>query len=225
MRATQRKAVRTARPVRRKRRSPAEVRTRLLDAAREEFKLSGYAGATTAAISKRADVAEIQMFRYFPSKAELFREAIVAPLTDHFRAFHEQYGPEAVDAATKRERALLYAAELQSFLNEHVKLLVSLFVAQTYGAPSLDGSGTGLDELQTFFDEGSALMASRASGTSPFDPGTMFRVAFGALLGCVTYKDWLFPSPQRDNAEIEAAIAEFILFGIGPHSDISPAAG
>jgi hypothetical protein len=48
----------------------------------------------------------------------------------------------------------------------------------------------------------------------------MVRVAFGALLGCITYKDWLFPTGRSGVEAVNRAMIEFVLNGIGPHSDI-----
>ena len=71
---------------RRKRRSSEEVADRILEAAAEEFETAGYSGATTAAIARRAEVTEAQIFRFYGSKQELFRAAIVAvPLLDMLR--------------------------------------------------------------------------------------------------------------------------------------------
>ena len=213
-----------AETARRKRRSPEEIRSRLLDAARTEFKQKGYAGATTAAIAEQADVAEIQMFRYFPSKADLFREAIFAPLTDHFRAFNARHAPEATDEASIRERAELYVTELQAFLSEHAQMLVSLFVAQTYATPPL-GEPRPREELQSYFEECAALMSERAGAAAGADPGKIVRIAFAALLGCITYRDWMFPEAGEDHGEIDDLVMEFILAGIGPHCDLGPAGG
>jgi len=195
---------------------------RILDAAREEFNAKGFAGATTAAIAKRADVAEIQMFRYFNSKADLFHEAIFAPLKDHFRAFVARLGPGAIDEARIRKRARLYLSELLTFLGEHSKMLVSLIVAQTYEGSTPETSEAS---LQAFLDEIAAVMAERVGMAAEIEPGTIGRVAFGAVLGCITYKDWLFPHAATDAATINEAIAEFVLAGVGPHSDVGPFVG
>ena len=68
-----------ASPAKRKRRSPEELKDRIIAAAGVEFRRGGYAKATTAAIAHRAKVTETQIFRYFDSKANLFREAIFKP--------------------------------------------------------------------------------------------------------------------------------------------------
>jgi AcrR family transcriptional regulator len=51
--------------------SAAERRESILDAAVEEFATSGFAGATTADIAKRAGISQPYVFRFFPTKKDL----------------------------------------------------------------------------------------------------------------------------------------------------------
>jgi len=196
-----------------------------LRAAREEFSSKSFAGATTAAIARRADVAEVQMFRYFPSKADLFREAIFAPLLDHFRSFNAEHGPKAVDEASTRQHALLYIDELQGFLEKHRGALISLFMAQAFEDPAIPRAEQGVADLQAYFSESVARMSKRSGPHGGSDPEKTVRVAFATLLGCLTYRDWLFPNAAIEREEIDAAIREFILLGVGPLSLADESAG
>jgi len=51
-----------------------ETRQRILEAGLEEFSRKGYLGATTREIARRAEVAELTIFRHFGSKEQLFQE-------------------------------------------------------------------------------------------------------------------------------------------------------
>ena len=51
--------------------SAAERREAILAAAVEEFAASGFAGATTADIAKRAGISQPYVFRFFPTKKDL----------------------------------------------------------------------------------------------------------------------------------------------------------
>ena len=206
----------SAHGAKRKRRSAEEIKDRLLSAAREEFGQKSFSGATTAAIAKRADVAEVQMFRYFPSKAELFRESMFAPLVDHFQAFNAEHASKAVDEESAREHALLYIVELQAFLAEHARDLISLFAAQAFEDKATETAGPGISELQSYFSESVACMSERSRPAGMIDPEKLVRVAFGTLLGCLTYREWLFPEAPDRAEEIDEAVREFILQGVGP---------
>ena len=52
-----------------------DARQRLMKAALEEFVLSGYKGASTRAITERAGVNEVTLFRQFGSKCGLLKAA------------------------------------------------------------------------------------------------------------------------------------------------------
>jgi len=203
----------------RRRRSAEEIRGRLLSAAREEFGARSFSGATTAAIARRAGVAEVQMFRYFPSKAALFREAMFAPLIDHFRSFNAQHAAKAVDEDSAREHARLYIVELQAFLEEHARDLFSLAAAQRFEGKEVRAPGPGIADLQSYFSESVEQMSRRSRPASAIDPEKLVRVAFGTLLGCLTYRDWLFPCAPEEAGEFDEAVREFILQGVGPLTD------
>lgn len=196
---------------RRKRRSPEAIRDLIIAAAGAEFEEHGYSGATTAAIARRADVTEAQIFRFFDSKQELFREAIFQPLNRHFSQFHASTVAEA-GSADFRGNAHRYIDELQDFMEAHSRSLMSLIVAKEY-----KGSAEGLSELEglrAYFARGTAMMASRTPEDAPVPPELMVRVSFAAVLGSVIFKDWLFPPGLASDKAIRAAIAGFTIDGI-----------
>jgi AcrR family transcriptional regulator len=53
-----------------------DTRTRILESALHLFSQNGYLGATTREIARRAGVAEITLFRHFPTKEKLFEEVV-----------------------------------------------------------------------------------------------------------------------------------------------------
>jgi AcrR family transcriptional regulator len=215
--ATERKKP-TAGAARRKRRTPGEIRERLIRAAREEFRRCGFVGATTASIARNADVTEAQLFRCFQSKAGLFREAVFEPLNEHLAEFSAQHPSGLADAGGNREEARLYIAELQQFIGEHAQLLLALFVAQMFASGSLHGVGE-IDSLRGYFERGAAAMRSRVGKDPKVDPRLLVRISFAAVLGCVTFKDWIFPPGLASDGQIRSAIIDFVMDGINvnPH--------
>lgn len=207
----------TPQPVRRKRRSSEEITDRLIRAAEEEFKRCGYAGATTAAIARRADVTEAQLFRTFASKADLFREAVFRPLNAHFERFNAEHIANAADGGANRDNARLYITELQRFIEEHAQLFRALILTQTYGADDAHGVGA-IDSLATYFDRGAAVQSNRVGDDAKVDPRLMVRVSFAAVLANMMFKDWLFPEGLAGDDEISTAIIEFVLDGINANS-------
>ncbi len=201
------------RTTRRPRRTPGEIRERLLVAAREEFNRCGFAGARTAAIARRAEVTEAQLFRYYDSKTALFEDAVFEHLNQHFSEFNAR-NPVG-DAATTDHRELerLYIREFQQFLGEHAGSLLSLVVAGTHTDDDVSGIAA-IDSLRSYFERGATMMAERVGDDARVDPALMVRVSFAAVLGCVIFKDWLFHElPVSANA-VDDAIMEFVLDGI-----------
>ena len=203
----------TERPARRKRRSPEELNGLILEAAAREFSENGYSGATTAAIARRADVTEAQIFRLFPSKAELFREAIFQPLNRHFADFHARNLGAAQDQYSTRELARSYINELQDFMAEHSRMLMSLIVASAYEQET-SSALTDIEGLRAYFEKGAETMTRRTPDKPKVAPDLMVRVSFAAVLANVMFKDWLFPPGIASEEEIRQAIIDFTIEGI-----------
>ena len=200
-------------PVRRKRRSSEEVADRILEAAGEEFERAGYAGATTAAIARRADVTEAQIFRLYASKQELFRAAIFTPLNAHLIAFQQAHAQEMARAGTDRELARRYIHELQAFIAEHSRMFMSLAAASAHSPDLTDGVGE-MEGLRAYFDTGAQTMANRMAGSGAVAPELMVRVSFAAVLANLMFREWLFPPGLAGDEAIRDAITDFVIDGI-----------
>jgi len=195
---------------RRKRRSGPEVAKRILEAAAQEFEIAGYAGATTAAIARRAEVTEAQIFRLYGSKQDLFRAAIFGPLNEHFSAFMARAAQVEGDG---RELARAYIVELQDFMASHSRMLMSLIVASAY-SPETVGSVNEMEGLKAYFEQGAALSRRRLDQEPKVSPDLMVRVSFAAVLANLMFRDWLFPPGLATDAEIREAIVDFVIGGI-----------
>ena len=211
-----RRPARTA--AKRKRRSAHDILNRIVRAAAQEFSRRGFAGAATAAIARKADVTEAQLFRYFGSKSNLFRETVFNPLEQHLQHFLEQHMQEFDRAASLREATRLYTTELQRFIRRHSDVLRSLLVAQMYDSGTSHGL-SGIDSLATYFDRGAAMMSTRLKTTPPVDPKLMVRLAFITVLGSVMFKDWMMPAGMVRDEDVTAGVNLFVMEGIGANSD------
>lgn len=202
-----------ASPSRRRRRSSEEVADRILEAAVEEFEQSGFSGATTAAIARRAEVTEAQIFRFYESKQQLFHAAIFEPLNRHFADFHARNAAAMQNVVTDRELAYRYIHELQDFMERHSRKLMSLIVASAYSPDTTEGVSQ-MEGLRNYFELGAATMAKRVDENAKVSPPLMVRVSFAAVLANLMFKDWLFPPGMASKTEIRDAIAEFVIDGI-----------
>ncbi|HTZ69523.1 MAG TPA: TetR/AcrR family transcriptional regulator [Acetobacteraceae bacterium] len=197
-----------------RRRSQGDIMDRIIAAAGDEFERAGYAGATTASIARRAEVTETQLFRYFASKAELFKAAIFQPLNQHFSAFHASMIADAAGSQSFRERAQSYIVQLQDFIACHSRMMMSLVVARAYEHGMPEGR-TPIPALDTYFERGAAMMRSRIGGEAARVPSElMVRVSFAAVLGCALFEEWIFPPGLATDAAVRQAVVEFVIDGI-----------
>jgi AcrR family transcriptional regulator len=198
---------------RRKRRTSEDILNRIVQAATEEFKRSGYAEATTATIARKAEVTEAQLFRYFGSKANLFRETIFNPLQQHFLAFTDKYMPDGLKPSTFGAMADPYTTDLQRFIAENIDMITSVVVAQTYERGAPQGVGDA-NSLKTYFDRGASILSMWIDGKPKVAPELMVRVSFVAVLACIMFKDWIFPPGMASDEEIRAAVNDFVMEGL-----------
>jgi AcrR family transcriptional regulator len=195
-----------------KRRSRDDILNRIVEAASREFKRCGFSGTTTASIAREAGVTEAQLFRYFGSKTNLFRETVFTPMNQHFLDFIDKHMPDGVNVDNEA-LTNLYTFELQRFIREHAEMLTSLVVAQKYENGAAHGVGH-IDSLQTYFDRAAARMSLRLKGKPTIDPKLLVRVTFVTVLAGVMFKDWIFPAGLASDEKISAAINEFIIAGL-----------
>lgn len=204
---------RTTRAPVRKRRSQKDILGRIVNAAEEEFKRAGFAGATTAAIARKASVTEAQIFQHFGSKSNLFRETIFKPLDQHLLNFIIKQAAKGHKKARLGLKNELYTTELQHFITEHSDLMASLVVAQRYDAGKTHGVGE-INSLSTYFEHAAAGMASVMGDKPKVAPKVIVRVTFAAVLGCVLFRDWIFPPGLASEKEITAAVNAFVMEGL-----------
>lgn len=212
MDATEPKASEIPKKKRRKRRSTQEISDRIIDAAFTEFGENGYSSTTTAAIARRADVAEALIFTHFGSKANLFRKAVFKPLDDHFSTFVATHAVADEDVAEHKKESRAFVSDLASFVRRHAGMFKSLVVNEAYAN---DGdASSGLHGLQDYFDKMSALEDHWQARHQRIPPRLISRISFAAILGCILFDDWLFPQGVAEDDEIHDALCDFIMEGI-----------
>jgi AcrR family transcriptional regulator len=206
------KRPRGASGTRRTRRSAEDLLARIMRAATTEFARSGYSGTTTAAVARKADVTEAQLFRYFDSKADLFRETVFKPIDQHFLEFVRKHPPRSRQRTSAREGAELYTTELQQFIREHSGMLKSLVAQETYDNGETHGV-SAIDSLRAYFNHGAASMRSRIKGKPRVNPELLVRLSFVTVLASILFKDWIFPRGLATDEDITEAINAFVIEG------------
>jgi AcrR family transcriptional regulator len=194
------------------RRSREEIIDRLLEAACQEFEKNGYAGTKTADIARKAGVAEPLIFNHFGSKAKLFHDAIFKPLDKHIVDFCSNHLILPGDSLLFREYSQQYILEMKQFLEQHSKMLMSLLVTETYSSENVQGLGQ-IQGLDDYFVRAAELTTPHLPPNPRIGPELISRLSFATLLGCVLFKNWLFPE-RFSEEELNAAIPNYVLGGL-----------
>ena len=112
-----------------------EVRARILRAGLEVFAAQGYLGATMNAIAEQAELGAASLYRYFPSKAELFEAAITPDLAAQFERLMEQRVRALAEQSSKApfKPNQDYGAEMLDFWLQH-RLAVVVLLDRAQGS-------------------------------------------------------------------------------------------
>ena len=200
-----------------KRRSTEEVIDRIISAASDEFELHGYAGATTAAIARKAGVAEPLIFSNFGSKSNLFHASIFKPLNQHLKDFCATHPVDkAKSDASSRELTRKYILELEGFIDQHSRKFVSLFFEQTY--VNTDNGLHNIEGIQDYLSYAISMQASGRNGQPKIAPQIMARLSFAAIFSCVIFREWIFPSGVAGKDEVLSSLPDFIIDGLNANS-------
>jgi AcrR family transcriptional regulator len=128
------------------RRRRGEPRRLLLESARDLFSRQGYSSTSTREIADHAGVSETLMFRYFGSKAGLFREALVVPFVEYIEDLNARWQSGALDELSGEAFTRLLVGDLFDLFRENRGLVVMLWAADGFSAKEL--AETGLYEIE-----------------------------------------------------------------------------
>lgn len=115
----------------RPKRSPEEIRERLLRAGEYCFAKHGFAGATTRQITTEAGVSEMLLYRHFGSKAGLFEAAVVEPFKKVLEAHADKWADPPADVSAE-EITADFLTNVYGMVVEHRGLLLALVGAYAH---------------------------------------------------------------------------------------------
>jgi AcrR family transcriptional regulator len=192
----------------RRRRTQAEAREAILNAARELFAERGYANTTTRAIAQLAEASEVLLYRYFHSKAELFEQAVSGPFNQLMEEAHSLLeDQDAGVVAYSRE----FCRKLYDLFVADRRLIMALISTRAYEAAPADDAGRA-SAFRQYFERAESGLTDfyDDKGMEPgFSPAFAARLAFAAVFSTVLLQDWLFRD-VGDRDAIMSAISEFV---------------
>ncbi|SNQ52227.1 conserved hypothetical protein [Frankia canadensis] len=196
------------------RRSSATVRSAVLAAARQVFDEHGFAGARTREIASRAKVTEQMMFRHYPSKADLFEQAVAIPfgavVSDYLRDFERGLAEDLPPEDLGR----LYVSRLYAFMREHRRQILALIAAESHSPGMFQDRRRLLDGfyrvLEPAVDRGVAH-----EGTTAVNARLIVRLTFGMVLSAAVLDESILDlRPDQDSEQIVEELTAYVLAGV-----------
>ncbi|MBY8862927.1 TetR/AcrR family transcriptional regulator [Nocardia sp. CA2R105] len=194
----------------RKRRSSAEVKQLIADAASAEFAENGFERTTIRSVARRARVTESMVFRHFVSKPELFRSTAAAPLVEFMNNFADTLGD---DPRTPWDVTVRFARGLYELCYTNRQILVSLAAGASEHAVTAEDSPLA-PCLHALIDGVNRYNLAANGRQATNDIRASVRLTVALILGAALAGDALFPLDTED-AEIPVELARYILSGSG----------
>lgn len=206
---------------RQSRRSSSELRRLLLDAARREFAVSGYSGTTTRDVARSAGVALSALHRHFPSKADLFAEAVLEPFVKAFEQLGNDWVRQLATPLSDEGLMQVFVEDMLANIADHSPALEQLMsghadLSEATTRRIKEVFGQLLAQLQVMTE----LEAGRRGWFSPENVDDTLRVLVGMILGTAAFSWLLFPekSPGPQSAKVRKAMVEVSLWGLARHA-------
>jgi AcrR family transcriptional regulator len=199
------------------RRSPAELRALILEAARGEFGANGYAGTTNRDVARRAGVALSVLYRHFETKAELFSEAVLEPFVRGFEQLGNDWLRQLGEPLADEDLMNVFIRDIHGNLsaNQHV-LDQMLFGRADLPEAMVQRIRIAFEKLITQLRLMTELEARRRGWMSTQGVDMSVRVLLGMILGMSSYSWLLVPESGTDDAgdEVTTGMVKLGLWGM-----------
>jgi AcrR family transcriptional regulator len=201
----------------RKRRPTGEPRRLILEAARDLFSRRGYSDTSTRELADQAEVSETLIFRYFGSKALLFREALVVP----FVAFVDEWaernkaGQLELDHLSDAAFTKVYITDVYKLFRDNRGLLAVVWAADTNEEHGLARSGV-LDEvtgaLAKLVGVGRGVLHRRHPGIEQRED-LGFRAVLAVTAGMAAFGHTFYGGPRPSDDDIIDEVVQLLFYG------------
>src|ERR1700687_422721 len=166
--------------------SPQRMQDRydaILDAAKGAFADKGFAGTSTAGISRIAQISDGLVYRYFRNKRELLYEVL--------RKFYERI---LLDLETQVFKHGAFSARLEALIRRHLEVFVSdtdlcrLFISEVRTASDYEGSS--IQELNRLYTSVLIRIVKDAVKTGEVKPDVNPKLLRDVIFGAIEHLAW-----------------------------------
>ncbi len=197
------------------RRAQGEPRRLVLEAARDLFSSQGFSGTSTREISERAGVSEALMYRYFSSKVDLFREALVSPFVEFVENFNAKWTSGAAAKLDEETLTRQFIGELFDLFRRNRGLVAMLLSADAQSGSELAESGVFDEisrELRVLVDIGTAE-AIRRQGKPLARQDLATRSTLAMTAGMAVFGESFYGKRRPPRKEIVEELTQAVLHG------------
>jgi len=155
-----------------------ERREKILEAARKVFLESGFAGARTRRIAEEAGITEALLYRFFPSKSEIFRAAVHEPLERFVEELLATAADIDPDEGDRRDRLRQVNEMLLQFMADSAPFLAVVLLSELTEARRFYQT-----DLHPTLSRPIYEVVSKITGWRQRDGSLIFAAMFGTHLG------------------------------------------
>ena len=155
-----------------------ERREIIVDAARKVFLESGFAGARTRRIAEEAGITEALLYRFFPSKSDIFRAAVHEPLERFVEELLATTADIDRDEGDRRDRLRQVNAMLLQFMADSAPFLAVVLLSELTEARRFYQT-----DLHPTLSGPVYEVVSKITGWKQRDGSLIFAAMFGTHMG------------------------------------------
>ena len=197
----------------RSRRSAEEVRTLIIEAARDLFVVQGYEGTSTREIARKAGVIQAAVFRHFGTKEALFAYVAVEPLYTFIEEFVARWERESLGEASEQAVTRAYVEGLFALVHENRSLFAMLADAES--AERFQESAKAVrsalnHHLRDLVDRSQAM--AKRDGRRTMDISLASRFTIALVLGTALFEETLFldDAPRLSRDRLAQELADYV---------------
>lgn len=196
------------------RRSTAEVRALIVEAASGLFAERGYTQTTMRDVASKAGIGVSVLYRQFSSKERLFAATFVAPFLASFEQFRSERAREAGGAVAQQQVVGEFIRDLHGNLAAHRNTIITLLAALEEPGTELieevrGGLGDAWRDLQLAAPSGPD---EATAADDVLRDANMLVIAM--TVGLVLFQPWVMAAREGDNQALVNLAATFSAAGM-----------
>jgi AcrR family transcriptional regulator len=199
-----------------RRRLRAEERKEIiLEAARRVFLENGFAGARTRRIAEEAGITEALLYRFFPSKSDIFRAAVHEPLEKFVGELLATTADIDPDEGNRRDRLRQVNEMLLQFMADSAPFLAVVLLSELSEARRFYQT-----DLHPTLSGPIYEVVSKITGWKQRDGSLIFAAMFGTHLGLAV--DALLMGTDVDAPKVGEQLTRLFSDGMPEHVQSAP---